>query len=45
MKKTKQKEWQKRLQTLKETIEYWTRNKPDKMITVIQLFYDFRIMF
>jgi hypothetical protein len=45
VKKTKQKEWQKRLYTLKETIDYWTRNKPNKMVEVIQLFFDFRIMF
>ena len=38
MKKTKQKEWQIRLNILKETIDYWKMNKTDKMVEVIQLF-------
>ena len=40
VKKTKQKEWEKRLNILKETIDYWTVNKTDKMVEVIQLFFD-----
>ena len=38
--KSKQKEWQNRLKDLFEKIEYWSKNKPSKTITVEQLFYD-----
>ena len=42
VKKTKKKEWEDRLNTLKEQIEYWTNqeNKTDKTIEVIQLFFN-----
>ena len=42
VKKTKQKEWSDRLQSLKSQIEYWInpKNKTDKTIEIIQLFYD-----
>ena len=38
--KSKQKEWENRLKDLFEKIEYWSKNKPSKTITVEQLFYD-----
>jgi Holliday junction resolvase len=41
VKKQKINEWNKRLEILKETIEYWLNNKTDKTIEIIQLFYDF----
>ncbi len=42
LKKTKIKEWTKRLQTLKVEIEYWCQesNKTDKTIEILQLFYN-----
>lgn len=42
IKKTKKKEWDERLNSLKEQIHYWTdpNNKTDKTIEVVQLFYD-----
>ncbi len=42
IKKTKQKEWDDRLESLKTQIEYWINpeNKTDKTIEVVQLFYD-----
>jgi hypothetical protein len=42
IKKSKQKEWNERLECLKKQIEYWIHleNKTDKMIEVIQLYYD-----
>jgi len=42
VKKSKQKEWNERLNVLKNMIEYWVNpaNKTDKMIEIIQLFYD-----
>ncbi len=40
IKKSKQKEWNERLNELKNEIEYWSKNRTDKMIEVIQLFYD-----
>jgi hypothetical protein len=41
-KKTKKKEWDERLDSLKDQINYWTdpNNKTDKTIEVVQLFYD-----
>ena len=33
-------EWQNRLNILKDTIEYWNNNVSDKMIEIVQLFYD-----
>lgn len=42
IKKTKLYEWKERLNMLKEQIDYWLipTNKTDKMIEVIELFYD-----
>ena len=42
IKKSKEKEWNERLNTLKEQIDYWINpeNKTDKTVEVIQLFYD-----
>ncbi len=33
-------DWNQRLSVLKNTIEYWLQNPPEKMIETIQLFYD-----
>ena len=38
--KSKQVEWQQRLNVLHETIEYWIHNKTDKTIEVVELFFD-----
>ena len=40
IKKTKQKEWTYRLNILRENIQYWSENKSEKTIEIIQLFYD-----
>jgi len=40
VKKTKQKEWTHRLNILRENIQYWSNNKLEKTIEIIQLFYD-----
>jgi ferredoxin-like protein FixX len=42
VKKSKQKEWIERLNTLEDQIKYWTasENMTDKTIEIIQLFYD-----
>jgi hypothetical protein len=40
IKKTKQKEWTHRLNILRENIQYWSKNKSEKTIEIIQLFYD-----
>jgi hypothetical protein len=42
VKKIKKNEWNERLNSLKEQIEYWInpQNKTDKIIEIIQLFYD-----
>jgi hypothetical protein len=42
VKKSKQKEWLERLNTLEEQIKYWTcpENMTDKTIEIIQLYYD-----
>lgn len=34
------KEWNMRLESLKLQVEYWINNKTDKMVEIIQLFYD-----
>uniref|UniRef100_A0A6C0HTN3 Uncharacterized protein n=1 Tax=viral metagenome TaxID=1070528 RepID=A0A6C0HTN3_9ZZZZ len=34
------KQWNMRLETLKNKVEYWINNKTDKMVEIIQLFYD-----
>ena len=33
-------EWNKRLEILQEQIDYWMKNKSDKNIEIIQMFYD-----
>ena len=40
IKKTKQKEWENRLNILKEQIQYWVDNKTNKTVEVIQLFFN-----
>ena len=40
VKKIKINEWNERLNNLKSQIEYWLNNKTNKMIEIIQLFYD-----
>jgi hypothetical protein len=40
IKKTKQKEWLERLETLKETVEYWMNNETEKTIELVYLFFD-----
>jgi len=40
VKKSKQKEWGERLETLKETVEYWVNNQTEKTIELVYLFYD-----
>ena len=40
IKKNKIKEWNTRLNTLKDTIDYWLLNKTNKIIEVIHLFYN-----
>lgn len=34
------KEWKERLDRLKTEVQFWMKNKPTKMITIIELFYD-----
>ena len=38
--KIKQTEWDKRLFILKEMVEYWIHQRPEKMVEIVQLFYD-----
>ncbi len=40
VKKNKQKEWNTRLNILKCTIDYWLQHKTNKMIEIVQLYYD-----
>ena len=42
IKKSKKKEWNERLNILKDTVNYWIneKNQTNKMIEIIQLFYD-----
>jgi len=37
--KTKQKEWEERIETLKQQIQYWLDNPTEKTIEIIELFY------
>jgi hypothetical protein len=37
---TKEKEWEERLETISNQINYWTKNNTDKTVEIIQLFYD-----
>jgi len=43
IKKNKKMEWENRINRLLEEIEYWIENKTEKMLEVIQLFYDLNI--
>ena len=36
---TKQKEWEDRIETLKQQIQYWIDNQTEKTIEIIELFY------
>lgn len=38
--KNKKEEWNNRLETLTKTIEYWLCFETNKMIEIIELFYD-----
>ena len=38
--RNKEKEWKKRLDDLKEQINYWSSNQTSKTVEVIQLHYD-----
>ena len=38
--KNQQEDWNNRLETLAETIEYWLDFETNKLIEVIELFYD-----
>lgn len=40
IKKAKKDEWLARLGALKESVSYWSENKTDKTVEVVQLFYD-----
>ena len=40
VKKSKEKEWNERLESLENQINYWIDNKTDKTVEIIQLFYD-----
>jgi len=35
----KVKEWEERIEILKEEIQYWMKNETEKMIEIIELFY------
>ena len=35
----KEKEWEERINTLKEEIQYWIDNETEKTIEIIELFY------
>jgi hypothetical protein len=37
--KNKEKEWNERIEVLKEHIQYWIENPSDKTIEIVQLFY------
>jgi hypothetical protein len=43
IKKNKKVEWENRINSLLEEIEYWIENKTEKMLEVIQLFYDLNL--
>jgi hypothetical protein len=43
--KSKQAEWNHRLDVLKNQIQYWLDNNTDKTIEIIQLFYDIVFMY
>jgi hypothetical protein len=37
--KNKQKEWEDRIECLKQQIQYWIENKTEKTIEIVELFY------
>ena len=37
--KNKQKEWEQRIETLKQQIQYWIDNQTEKTVEIIELFY------
>jgi hypothetical protein len=37
--KTKEKDWEERIEILKQQIQYWIDNIPNKTIETIELFY------
>jgi len=37
--KTKQKEWEERINSLKQQIKYWIDNQTTKTIQIIEMFY------
>jgi hypothetical protein len=37
--KTKQKEWEERIESLKQLIQHWIDNPTEKTIEIIELFY------
>jgi hypothetical protein len=37
--KTRQKEWEERIETLKQQIQYWIDNPTEKTVEIIELFY------
>jgi hypothetical protein len=43
IKKNKKVEWENRINSLLKEIEYWIENKTEKMLEVIQLFYDLNL--
>ena len=42
VKKSRAQEWEARLETLRREIEFWTdaRNRTEKAVTIVRLFYD-----
>ena len=38
--KTNIKEWENRLYILQQQIDYWIQHTPEKMVEIVQLFYD-----
>jgi hypothetical protein len=40
IKKSKREEWDNRLKDLKSQIEYWLKNQTDKLVEIVELFYD-----
>jgi len=40
VKKSKQEEWKRRLLSLTEQIDYWKEHRTQKLVEVVELFYD-----
>lgn len=40
VKKSKMNEWSERLNALKYWVEYWIENRTDKMVEIVQLYYN-----